>query len=64
MHPKVFVFFACNFHITFPRPITTRKSFTGACWVGFLAKFYPLETEKIRFKNAIILYVMGNFRIC
>jgi len=46
MHPKVFDFFACNFHITFSTPKTTHKPFTGAHSKGFLANFYPLGKEK------------------
>jgi hypothetical protein len=48
MHPKVFDFFACNFHITFSRPMTTDKPFTGASSTRFLANSYPLSKEKTR----------------
>jgi hypothetical protein len=51
MHPKVFDLFACNFHITFPRAITTHKPFTGARLIGFLDNFYPLAKEKILLKG-------------
>jgi hypothetical protein len=61
MHPRVFDVFACSFHITFPRLMTTHKHFTGAPSIGFLANFYPLNREKTQFSFAMMLSIKGRF---